>query len=274
MGTVAVVCSDHSVEDWVFRALDGALVIVDVAPADVMVITEDCLDAIVAHVPAESAVVVVGEPTRTYSRADFVITRAWRDVELRWLLVVLADRKPSPLPSLAPPDDHTGDVHDAQRALLATEKLVTAMDLATTETMAIGSVVELVDADRGYCLYYDASRAALWSEWRGGETMPAIVGIAAWVARVGQPVVVPVVAEDARFCVAIDDPQADRGDHLVAQPILGGDGLVQAVLVVARRADRPMFENAELRLLRRFAQLAAPVLEPRIAAHHQERSPR
>src|SRR3569623_1652354 len=150
LGTGAVVCAVHSVEDWVFRALDGALVNVDVAPADVMEITEDCLDAIVAHVPAESAVVVVGEPPRTNSRADFVIT----------------------------------------------------------------------------------------PEWRGGETMPASGGIAAWVARVGQPVVVPVVAEDARFCVAIDDPQADRGDHLVAQPILGGDGLVQAVLVVARRADR------------------------------------
>lgn len=270
MGTVAVVCSDHSVEDWVFRALDGALVIVDVAPADVMVITEDCLDAIVAHVPADSAVVVLGEPTRTYARADFVITRGWRDVDLRWLLVTLADRKPSPLPGLGSPDN-PADARDAQIVLQATKKLATATDLASTEAMAIENLVELVDADRAYCLYYDAEDAALWSETRrDGEPMPAIAGLAAWAARVGQPAVAPAIGEDARFFGAVDDPQADSGDHLVAQPILGADRLVHAVVVVARRVNRPMFKDGELRLLRRFAQLAAPVLDQLSIHVHSE----
>lgn len=270
MGTVAVVCSDHSVEDWVFRALDGALVIVDVAPADVMVITEDCLEPILAHVPADSAIVVVGEPTRTYSRADFVITRGWRDVDLRWLLVALADHKPSPLPALAAPGNPI-DARDAQRALLATKKLANATDLANTEATAIENVVELVDADRGYCLYYDAEDAALWSESRqGGEPMPANVGLSGWAARTGQPAIAPVIGEDARFFGALDDPQADSGDHIVAQPILGADGLVHAVLVVARRVNRPAFNEVELRLLRRFAQLAAPVLDQLSIHVHSE----
>lgn len=261
MGTVAVVCSDHSVEEWVFRAVDGGLVIVDAAPADVMLISEDCLGAILPHVPAESSIVVLGEPTRPYARADFVITRGWRDDDLKRLLVALADHTPAPPPMLGPPENPQ-EARDAQRALLATKKLAAANDLVSTEAMATESVVELVDADRGYCLYYDAEDAALWSETRrGGEPMPANVGIAAFAARTGQPVIAPIVAEDARFCGALDDPQADGRDHLLAQPILGADGLVHAVLVVARRVNRPMFNDGDLRMLARFAQLAAPVLD-------------
>ncbi|MBV8756050.1 MAG: HlyD family efflux transporter periplasmic adaptor subunit [Deltaproteobacteria bacterium] len=270
MGTVAVVCSDHSVEDWVFRALDGALVIVDVAPADVMVITEDCLEAIVAHVPPESSVVVLGEPTRTYSRADFVITRSWREHDLQRLLVALANHKPLALPPLGTPEN-PAEARDAQRALLATRKMSTATDLASTEAMTVENVVELVDADRAYCLYYDAESAALWSESRrGGEPMSAIVGMAAFAARTGHPAVAPKVGEDPRFFGAIDDPQADEGDHTLAQPILGADGLVHAVVVVSRRVNRPFFRDAEVRLLARFAQLAAPVLDQLSIHVHSE----
>lgn len=270
MGTVAVVCSDHSVEDWVFRAVDGGLVIVDVAPADVIVITEDCLDAILAHVPAESAIVVLGEPTRTYARADFVITRSWRDGDLRRLLIALADHKPAPPPTFGTPENPQ-EARDAQRVLLATKKLATTNDLASTEAMATENVIELVDADRGYWLYYDAADAALWSEARGGgEPSPANVGMAAFAARTGQPAIAPVVGEDARFYGALDDPQADRGDHVVAQPILGADGLVHAVLVVARHVNRPLFKDGDLRLLARFAQLAAPVLDQLSIHVHSE----
>lgn len=263
MSTVAVVCSEHSDEDWVFRAVDGALVVVDAAPADVMVITADCLAAVVEHVPADSVIVVVGDPAQTYDRADHVVTRAWSDEHLRALLVALAARRPIASPPLQPPASPE-EARDAQRAIAAARKLGTATDLISTEATAVEILVELVNADRAYFLFYQASGAFLWSEAKqngAGDDRRATGGLAGWAVRTGLVAIAQSAGDDPRFVGAIDDPHGDRTDRLLAQPVRGSDGEVHAVLVVARRGQRPEFRPGEIGIVARFAQLVQPVLD-------------
>ncbi|MCX5745563.1 MAG: FHA domain-containing protein, partial [Proteobacteria bacterium] len=280
LATLAVVCSNPRDEDWVRRAIDGSLIVVAEAPADAMVISADCLAAIADHLPGDqqrlldAAVVVIGDPTTDYPRAAHVVTREWPAEHLRTLLVALAERKPVPPTPLASPTTPS-EARDAQRTVAAARKLGAATDLSTTETTIVEILIELIDVDRAYCLFYDADAAALWSEAKinskAGDDRRAVTGLAGFAARTGVAAIANIVGDDPRFVGAIDDPNGDLKDHLIAQPVLGSDGGVHAVLVVVRRGRRPAFGPADVGLLGRFAQVAAPVLDQlSIHVHSQE----
>lgn len=264
MSTVAVVCSEHADEDWLFRAIDGALVVVDAAPADVMVISADCVDAVIDHLPADGMIVVIGDPLAGHPRAAHVISRAWPDDHVRTLLVALAERRPTAVAPVSAPADPSA-ARDAQRAIAAARRLAAATDLVTTERTAVEILIELVDVDRAYCLFYDAASAGLWSEAKQasetGDDRSAITGLAGYAARTGAVAHAPSAGADPRFQGAIDDPNGDRADHVLAQPVLGTDGAVHALFVVARRGRRSDFAPSDLALLARFAQVVTPVLD-------------
>lgn len=263
MSTVAVVCSQHADEEWIGRVARCAIVTVDAASADVIVVSADCLDAVVEHLLDNIAIVVIGDPMTPYPRAAHVITRAWPDEHVRTLLHALAERRPNghtPLP--APSDPSTARV--TQRAIAAARKLASVTDLLETERTVVEILVELVGVDRGYCLFYDAQSGSLWSEVKntsGTDERVATTGLAGFAARTGAIGHAVEAGEDPRFFGANDDPYGDRTDHVLAQPVLGSDGVVHAVFIVARRGKRPPFAPAELTLLARFAQVVTPSLD-------------
>lgn len=273
MSTVAVVTSQQRDEDWVFRAIDGALVVVDAAPlADVIVVSEDCLAAVIDMLPESAAIAVIGDPNAPPARAMHVLTRAWPDDQLRALLVALATQQPRPQAPIAPPSDPT-EARDAQRALQAGRKLAVATDLATCETTTVEILVELLESDRAYLLFYDPNDGALWSQAKlaaDGDERHAVAGLAGFAVRTGIAAVTDRAATDPRFVGQIDDPNGDASDRLMAQPVFGSDGLVHGVLVVARRGRRPAFSAAERVLVARFARLVTPVLDQLSIQVHAE----
>ncbi len=273
MSTYAVVTSQQSDEDWVFRAVDSTLVIVDSAPlADVIVISADCVDAIIDHLPASVGVIVIGDPASPHPRALHVITRAWPDEHVRTLLPRLATRQPRPQPGLPPPNNAT-EARDAQRAINAARKLANATDLIACETTTVEILVELLEVDRAYLLYFDPIEGGLWSETKltsGGDDRRAVAGLAGFAARTGIPALAQRAGDDPRFVGAIDDPNGDPSDRLLAQPVFASDGAVHAVFVVARRGRRAPFGDAQLALIARFARLVTPELDQLSIQVHAE----
>ncbi|MEJ7600405.1 MAG: GAF domain-containing protein [Kofleriaceae bacterium] len=274
MSTVAIVTSNYSDEEWVFRAIDGGLVVVDSAPlADVIVVSADCLGPIVEHLPPEASVVVVGDPMHPPERATHVVTRTWPDDQLRALLHAIATGRPRSVPPLPPPTN-ASEARDATRAITAARKLAAAADLATCESTTVEILVELLEVDRAYCLYYDHGDHSLWSEARlaghAGDDRRAVGGLAGFAAHTGVVAIADQAGSDPRFLGEIDDPHGDATDRLIAQPVFGSDGDVHAILICARRGRRGPFGPDEQNLLARFALLVTPILDQLSIQHHAQ----
>jgi membrane fusion protein (multidrug efflux system) len=215
---------------------------------------------------------VIGDPASPHARAAHVVTRAWPDEQLRVLLQCLATRQHRPQPNQAPPSS-AEEARDAQRAITAARKLAAVTDLAVCESTTVEILVELLEVDRAYLLYYDHNDATLWSQTRlnaGSDDRRAVAGLAGFAARTGVVAIAQQAGADPRFVGEIDDPNGDETDRLIAQPVYGADGLVHAVLVGARRGRRPPFGPSETMLLARFARLVTPVLDQLSIQVHAE----
>lgn len=258
MGRVAVVGSDDE-KRWISRVVGAALAERD--HADLVVVTGDPADDL-GDRPGGAPLVVVGDTTPSSVMATFVVSREWSDEHLKVLLAALALGKPVP-PKLLGPLANLEDAKATKLCINAVRRLSGASDLVAIETTMTEILIELFELDRAYCLYYDAESAALWSEVRierGGEDeRRATAGLSGFAARTGIAAVAS--PRDPRFFGANDDPDGEPDEHIVAQPVFGTDGDVHAVLILVRRQRRKPFRTEELRLLERFAQLVAPILD-------------
>jgi GAF domain-containing protein/biotin carboxyl carrier protein len=120
-----------------------------------------------------------------------------------------------------------------------------------------------VNADRTYCLLYDAGRETLWardpaSASRRDES--AAVGLVSFVLRSGLPARLPHSGDDPRYEREADDPEGDGRERFLAVPLLLPDGEVVAVLSATRPASRPEWSAVEQAELERLAAQAAPYL--------------
>lgn len=146
--------------------------------------------------------------------------------------------------------------------LIAAVRIIASRREPTTAARAAAEAVEeLVDAERGYCLLYDPAGDTLWSGSEGsGDSRreSAAVGLVSFVTRTGQPVAVERLGRDPRFDREADDPHGMGDERFAALPILGQDGQVLAVLAAVRRPEAGPFSEADLQLLGRLAEQAAP----------------
>jgi membrane fusion protein (multidrug efflux system) len=120
-----------------------------------------------------------------------------------------------------------------------------------------------VNADRTYCLLYDAGRETLWardpaSASRRDES--AAVGLVSFVLRSGLPARLPHAGDDPRYEREADDPAGDGRERFLAVPLLLPDGEVVAVLSATRDSSRPEWSEVEQAELERLAAQAAPYL--------------
>jgi membrane fusion protein (multidrug efflux system) len=211
-------------------------------------------------------IVVIGDPALVPPdpRVAHVIRRGLGPRELRALFTSLAEghpRRSEPPPTAK----NQADAMRMQRVLGASRRLAAASDLAAAETLAVDALVELLDADRASLLYYDSEDGALWSEAKlrgeSGDDRRAVAGLAGFAARTGLAASVDRAGDDPRWYAGIDDPKGDAGAHLLAQPIIGTDGAVQAIIVVARDGRRPQFGEHAATMLATFAAMAAPFID-------------
>jgi len=273
MSSLAVVTSDLRDESWIFNAVAGALVVVDSAPADVVVVTDDLYPAVIDHLPGDCAIVLIGDPTAPPPpRVTHVVTRQWHPEHMRVLLWALGEKRAHPEPVLPPPAN-PAEAREAQRVIAAARKLTATTELVACETAVVEALVELVEADRAYCLFYDGSDGSLWSEAiraRREDERHAMTGLAGFAARTGVPAIADSAGDDARFAGVIDDPSGDPTDRVIAHPVFGSDGEIHAVLVCARRVRRSPFGAREQRLLARLARLITPILDQLSIQVHAE----
>ena len=244
---------------------DAALLVVDEALVEWLLNT-------LASVPSVPRIVVLGAglggaldgPPPADPRIVHRLSRELPPALLAPLVRSLAERHPTSIPAAASPRDQT-EARRVQRAFTASRALAAAQDLPTTERLIVQAVNELVDADRTQCLFHDAGDGSLWSEARratvDGDERRAIGGLAGFAAHTGAAALAPRAADDPRWLRELDDPDGDGDATILAQPIIGADGQVHAVITAAREGRRPPFTEVEPALLAAFARFAAPFLD-------------
>jgi Nif-specific regulatory protein len=128
----------------------------------------------------------------------------------------------------------------------------------------------LLDAEACSVILYDADRGELYipvsSDTRGESAdrlrevrFPATAGIAGWVLREGQSVLVPDVARDPRFYDAVDRHTGTASRSLLCAPLRTRSGTIGVTQVINKRAG--VFTPDDLDLLDAMAGNIAVALE-------------
>ncbi len=157
---------------------------------------------------------------------------------------------------------------DARLADVA-RRLGSITDRASLETLVLGAVTALTDADRAHCLFHDPATGALWSEARrraGTDDRRATGGLVGWAARTGHAIHASPAGDDPRWLQELDDPDGKPQSRLLVQPVIGADRRVHAVLVAVRRWSRTDVGERETKALATFAALVGPALDRVVAA--------
>lgn len=152
----------------------------------------------------------------------------------------------------------------------APERLVRAMELARKLSVARSpeafaellehAALELANAERARCLYFDAASHALWKN-AGDEIEEhnASFGVAGAAARHGTMITVPRTNRDPRWKKAVDDPHGDGTEHLLALPIVDPDHHIHAVVVIVKSVRAGNFNSADLAVLALLAREAGAI---------------
>lgn len=155
-------------------------------------------------------------------------------------------------------------------ATAAPERLVRVMELArklsavrNPEAFAEQlehATLELANAARARCLYFDAAAHALWKNAGGRlEEHNASSGLAGAAARHGTLITVPRTNRDPRWKKAIDDPDGDGTEQLLALPIVDPDRHIHAVVVIVKPLKAGSFNAADLAVLTMLAREAGAI---------------
>ncbi len=217
------------------------------------------------EVPAYYRIVTIGEAWTPASDARIVYAARIEitdDQLIELLSGIASERAPAPLVAYKPAT--IVEARRLQPVFASLQAIATNGDLADAETTAIAAITQLLDADRAYCLYFDAGDGSLWSENRerkANDDRRAIAGVVGWAARTGRAVNVERASADPRWLGPLDDPEGDPNSQLLLQPLVTADRRVIGVLVAVRRPKRPGFTDADVALLAQFAALATPLFE-------------
>ncbi|RMH18863.1 MAG: HlyD family efflux transporter periplasmic adaptor subunit [Acidobacteria bacterium] len=157
----------------------------------------------------------------------------------------------------------------AQQVLELAQQLAAEEDPGRISALVAAAIPELVLAERGACLLYDAANETLWCRpLDGGEERreSAAAGVVSFVLRTAETVVLERVGEDPRY-----DPEADNDggrpdERFLAVPVTSASDdapgpKVLAVVVALRAAGRPPFGDEERRQLEFLAAQLAPILD-------------
>ncbi|MGD0989475.1 MAG: GAF domain-containing protein [Candidatus Sulfotelmatobacter sp.] len=166
-----------------------------------------------------------------------------------------ASRKSSP-----DPDPLFTSAPSAERLLDFCVRLPMQIDLSSARGLVVNVVSELIDASYVQCLIYDADEQTLTNADAENKEVSysAASGLTAFVASTGARLNIDRVGADARYDSDIDNPGGSESARLIAEPIVGADGVPVAVITAVRGAESAAFSAEDLRILRSIAEFAAP----------------
>jgi diguanylate cyclase (GGDEF)-like protein len=126
------------------------------------------------------------------------------------------------------------------------------------------AVTQLLGPENWSLLLLDPERNELYFEIAVGQAAPAMrdirlklgEGIAGWVAEHRQPLVVPAVADDARFSSRVDQATHFATESIVCVPMMFQDRLLGVIELVGAKGSR-QFSDEDLAVLTPFADFAA-----------------
>ncbi len=150
-----------------------------------------------------------------------------------------------------------------EEVLDASQRSAAQLDLAAAVRVTAESVRELAQADRAYCLLYDAADDVLWAPEPGAKRErreSAAVGLVSVVARTGRPAAVERLVADGRYDRDADNPEGFDDERFLAVPVrVTSEPQVLAVLAATRGAAAPAFSSQEAAALILLAEQLVPV---------------
>jgi signal transduction histidine kinase len=145
--------------------------------------------------------------------------------------------------------------------------IASTLDLDTVLGLAMTEARSVVDAEAASVLLHDpgtdtlvfAASVGPASERLIGRGMPATAGIAGWVVREGQPVLIRNAQSDARFYNQIDATTGMTTRSLLAVPLRYKDRIIGVIEAINRVGG--LFDEHDLDLLSTWAGSAAVSIE-------------
>lgn len=192
-----------------------------------------------------------------FNRAENIFYVLRRPISARYLAEVAQcsiEHYRSPvLPRTEYSFDEAEDVIRLQTILASSRRLTMQRDLSSASRLVAEIIEEVIDANRGYCLIYNAATGELSSLGEGRRWI-AILGLCSFAVRTRSAVQVDDVGEDSRYYKEFDDPEGRDDERFLAVPIFGRDETVLALLVALRDASRPCFSNEDRETLQKMAE--------------------
>ena len=147
------------------------------------------------------------------------------------------------------------------------QAIASTLDVNTVLAMAMGEARSVARAEAASALLYDeatdelvfAATSGGGSDTLGGKRMPASAGIAGWVVREGQPVMIHDAQNDPRFYEQIDELTGLTTRSLLAVPLKVKERVI-GVIEAINRTDG-LFDKHDLNLLDTLGGSAAAALE-------------
>jgi GAF domain-containing protein len=140
-------------------------------------------------------------------------------------------------------------------------RLPMQVDLPSSAALLTETVRTLMNAELVQYLVYDAEDEILapadaldnkeWSE-------SAAAGLAAFVARTGEPIRLDCIGLDPRYDFEADNPGGPEDARFLAVPLIGTNGLPAGVITATRSGKSGPFSEEDTRLLDLLAECAAP----------------
>jgi len=138
------------------------------------------------------------------------------------------------------------------------ELLQNIMEVSAETLSAEGSSVILIDEKTGE-LYFEVATGERNEEVKEIRLQPG-EGIAGWVARTGQPVLIADAAKDPRWSSKVSDKAGVPTRNLLCVPV-ASNGKVLGVLQVINKKGNKRFTKRDLGLLEMVASPAAAAIE-------------
>ena len=171
---------------------------------------------------------------------------------LDWLLTTLDTRRPDAL---------------LNRAIRDGQEVARHTDLVSLSLALQAAVLDLLHASHCHCLFYDPDTQTLISLGADGKEShreTATVGLASFVVRTGQSVLVDEVGREPRYDPDADTPEGDADMRFLGTPLVGPDGAPLGVVTALRPAAQPAFDETSKRVLEAFASQLGPVVSVRL----------
>jgi GAF domain-containing protein len=136
-------------------------------------------------------------------------------------------------------------------------------EITSAGGLLIKTLYDLLDASYAQCLLYDAQEDTLTPAEAYDTkdiTHSAASGLTAFVARTGIGISLANSGADPRYDHELDNPGGIEDACILAEPILGPDGVPIAVLAAIRSSKLKPFSADDAQLIKFAAECAAPTL--------------